>query len=129
MTHNQAQELIKFLCNEIAKSNYSNAGKIFPLPLVQATSVGIHEIIEAILRSYADAISLQNQKKQSIFHQAIVYHREKVFNLICQVESRTIFLSQLDKSKNNALHLAGYMAPQQQLYQLYKCNENCIGLR
>ncbi|KAF5959055.1 hypothetical protein HYC85_000264 [Camellia sinensis] len=116
MIHNQAQELIQFLCNEIVKSNYSNAGKIFSLPLVQATSVGIHEIVEAILRSYPDAISLQNQKKQSIFHQAIVYRREKVFNLIRQVESRTIFLSQLDESNNNALHLAGYMAPQQQLY-------------
>ncbi|GMP22334.1 hypothetical protein CsSME_00000399 [Camellia sinensis var. sinensis] len=116
MIHNQAQELVQFLCNEIVKSNYSNAGKIFSLPLVQATSVGIHEIVEAILRSYPDAISLQNQKKQSIFHQAIVYRREKVFNLIRQVESRTIFLSQLDESNNNALHLAGYMAPQQQLY-------------
>ncbi|THG10815.1 hypothetical protein TEA_002098 [Camellia sinensis var. sinensis] len=94
-----------------------NFGKIFSLPLVQVTSIGIHEIVEAILRSYPDAISLKNQKKQSIFHQAIVYRHEKVFNLIRQVEeSRTIFLSKLDESKNNALHLAGYMAPQQQLY-------------
>ncbi|KAL7252724.1 hypothetical protein ACSBR1_007315 [Camellia fascicularis] len=117
MIHNQAQELVKFLCNEIVKSNYSNAVKIVLLPLVQATSVGIHEIVEAILRSYPDAIYLQNQKKQSIFHQAIVCRREKVFNLIRQVEEpRTIFLSQLDESKNNALHLAGYMAPPQQLY-------------
>ncbi|GMP93778.1 hypothetical protein CsSME_00043482 [Camellia sinensis var. sinensis] len=31
-------------------------------------------------------------------------------------ESKTIFLSQWDESKNNALHLAGYLASPQQLY-------------
>ncbi|KAL7252739.1 hypothetical protein ACSBR1_007330 [Camellia fascicularis] len=118
MVHHDAHELVKFICNEIVKSNYSSAEKIFSPPLFQAISAGIHEIIEAILGSYPHAIYLRNQKKQSIFHHAVVCRHENVFNLIHQVEeSKTIFLSQWDESKNNALHLAGYLAPQQQLYR------------
>ncbi|KAF5959060.1 hypothetical protein HYC85_000269, partial [Camellia sinensis] len=115
--HDQACKLVKFLCNELANSNHSNAIKIFRVALFQATSLGIVEIVEEILRSYPNAIYLKNENEQSIFHQAIECRHEKVFNLIHQVgESKTIFLSQLDKSKNNALHLAGKLAPQQQLY-------------
>ncbi|KAL7252735.1 hypothetical protein ACSBR1_007326 [Camellia fascicularis] len=95
-----------------------SAEKIFSPPLFQAISTGIHEIVEAILRSYPNAIHLRNKKKQSIFHHAVVCRRENVFNPILQVEeSKTTFLSQWDESKNNALHLAGYLAPQKQLYR------------
>ncbi|KAF5959076.1 hypothetical protein HYC85_000285 [Camellia sinensis] len=118
--HNQALELVKFLCNvlcdEIADSNNSKAKKIFELALFQATSLGIVEIVEEILKSYPDAIYLVNEDNPSIFHHATKCRHAKVFNLIHQVgESRTIFLSQSDKLKNNALHLAGKLAPQQQL--------------
>ncbi|CAL5430774.1 unnamed protein product [Camellia sinensis] len=117
MIHHDAHELVKFICKEIVQSNYSSAEKIFSPPLFQAVSSGIHEITKAILRSYPNAIYLRNQKKQSIFHHAIVCRCENVFNdLIHQVEeSKTIFLSQWDESKNNALHLAGYLASQQRL--------------
>ncbi|KAL7228465.1 hypothetical protein ACSBR2_007224 [Camellia fascicularis] len=115
--HDQALKLVKFLCDEIANSNHSTAKKIFQLALFQATSHGIVEIVEQILRSYPNAIYLKNDNEQSIFHLAIECRHEKVFNLIHQVgEFKTIFLTQRDKLKNNALHLAGKLAPQQQRY-------------
>ncbi|KAF5959058.1 hypothetical protein HYC85_000267 [Camellia sinensis] len=118
LVHKQAVELVKFLCDQIASANYSTARKIFSLSLEQATSVGIYEIVQEILKSYPDAISLQNWKEQSIFHQAIVCHREQVFNLARLVgKSRTVFLGQCDDSQNNALHLVGFLAPQEQLYR------------
>ncbi|KAL7252507.1 hypothetical protein ACSBR1_007135 [Camellia fascicularis] len=117
MVHHEAHELVKFICDQNVKSNHSSVEKIFSPPLFQAISAGIPEIVEAILGSYPNAIHFRNQKKQSIFHHAVVCRRENVFNLIHQVEeSKTIFLSQWDESKNNVLHLAGYLAPQQQLY-------------
>ncbi|KAL7252741.1 hypothetical protein ACSBR1_007332 [Camellia fascicularis] len=118
LVHEQAVELVKFLCDQIANANYSTARKIFSLSLEQATSAGIYEIVQEILKSYPDAISLQNKKKHSIFHQAIVCRHEKVFNLVRQVgKSITVFLGQCDDSQNNALHLAGFLAPQEQLYR------------
>ncbi|KAG5542379.1 hypothetical protein RHGRI_022046 [Rhododendron griersonianum] len=112
-----ALALLQFLCEKVIESDFSNADRIFWLPLEQATLEGIPEIVEKILVVYPYAVLLENRKKQSIFQQAIVLRQEKVFNLIHQLEeSRAIVLSKWDASNNNALHLAGHAADPQQLY-------------
>ncbi|KAE9444824.1 hypothetical protein C3L33_23278, partial [Rhododendron williamsianum] len=114
--HDQALKLLRELCKKAIKSesDFANADRIFRVPLEQATSVGIREIVEEILEQYPYAVSFENQKKQSIFHQAIVFRREKVFNLIPQLQEYAgIVLSKLDTDKNNALHLAGDVADSQ----------------
>ncbi|XP_058225611.1 uncharacterized protein LOC131334552 [Rhododendron vialii] len=117
MLHDQALALLQLLCEEVIKSDFSNADRIFQLPLQQATSVGIPEIVEKILGLYPYAISFENHQKQSIFQQAIVFRQEKVFNLIHQLEeSKEIVLSKWDTSGNNSLHLAGYVADPQLVY-------------
>ncbi|KAG5542376.1 hypothetical protein RHGRI_022043 [Rhododendron griersonianum] len=118
LLHSQALELLRYLCEQAIKLDFSNASRIFRLPLEQATSVGIHEIVEEILRLHPYAVSLENHKKQLIFQQAIVYRQEKVFNIIYQLkEYSAIVLSKWDTDDNNALHLAGYVAPPQLLYR------------
>ncbi|KAF7138531.1 hypothetical protein RHSIM_Rhsim07G0241100 [Rhododendron simsii] len=115
--HDQALELLRDLCNKAIESDFANADRIFRVPLEQATSVGIPEIVEEILGQYPCGVSFENQKKQSIFQQAIVFRQEKVFNLIQQLEeSREMVLSKWDSSGNNALHLAGYVADPQLVY-------------
>ncbi|KAL7252706.1 hypothetical protein ACSBR1_007300 [Camellia fascicularis] len=116
LKHNEALELVKCLCKEIAKLNFSTATWMFTPALAQATSSGIHEIVEEILRSYPAAISFKNENNQSIFQSAIVWRRENVFNLIYQLkECSHKFLSVPDRFGNNALHLAGCLGPQQNL--------------
>ncbi|KAH7845742.1 hypothetical protein Vadar_005490 [Vaccinium darrowii] len=119
LLHNQALDLLKFLCKEaIDPFKYFKADRNFRLPLERATSMGIHEIVEEILRVYPYAIYLENDKKQSIFQQAIVFRQEKVFNLIYQHrESWAMVLSKGDNFNNNALHLVGYVAHPEQLYR------------
>ncbi|KAH7845609.1 hypothetical protein Vadar_004029 [Vaccinium darrowii] len=119
LLHNQALDLLKFLCERAVDSrNYFNADRNFWLPLERATLTGIHEVVEEILRVYPYAIYLENDKKQSIFQQAIVFRQEKVFNLIYQhQESMAMVLSKGDDFNNNALHLAGYVAHPEQLYR------------
>lgn len=115
--HDQALELLRLLCDKAIESDFANADRIFRALLEQATSVGIPEIVEEILRQYPYAVSLENYKKQSIFQQAIVFRREKVFNLIRQLEEYSdIVLSKLDTDNNNALHLAGDVADPQEVY-------------
>ncbi|CAL5322201.1 unnamed protein product [Camellia sinensis] len=61
-------------------------------------------------------IHLPNAKMQSIFQYAIACRSENVFHLVYQLEESTyIYLSNLDASGNNALHLAALLGPQQQL--------------
>ncbi|KAI8554066.1 hypothetical protein RHMOL_Rhmol05G0068700 [Rhododendron molle] len=118
LIHHQALNLVKCLCEEVVKTDFPNAAKIFTEPLRNATCVGIHEIVEEILESFPSAIHLRSEKDQSLFHLAIVYRRENVFNLIYQMEEdrrARAFLSMPDASTNNALHSAGNLALQQQL--------------
>ncbi|KAE9448603.1 hypothetical protein C3L33_19505, partial [Rhododendron williamsianum] len=116
LIHHQALNLVKCLCEEVVKTDFPNAAKIFTDPLRNATCVGIHEIVEEILESFPSAIHLRSEKDQSLFHLAIVYRRENVFNLIYQMEEdQRAILSMPDASTNNALHSAGNLALQQQL--------------
>ncbi|XP_058215881.1 protein ACCELERATED CELL DEATH 6-like isoform X1 [Rhododendron vialii] len=118
LIHHQALNLVKCLCEEVVKTDFPNAAKIFTEPLRNATCLGIHEIVEEILESFPSAIHLRSERDQSLFHLAIVYRRENVFNLIYQMEEdrrARAFLSMPDASTNNALHSAGNLALQQQL--------------
>lgn len=112
LLHDQARDLLRFLCHEIIRSDFSNADRILRLPLHQATRHGIHEIVEQILKSYPYAISLENDFKHSIFREAIHYRQERVFRLIHLLEEyKVIVFSKRDKNNNNALHLAGFLPP------------------
>ncbi|KAL6989340.1 hypothetical protein U1Q18_015090 [Sarracenia purpurea var. burkii] len=112
--HHQALELVKCICKEVAKLRYENDH--IQIPLINATKAGIYEFVEEILVSNPDAITIKNERGQSIFQIAIVHRQEKVFNLLYQLPKvRTLFLSTPDECINNALHLAGCLTPEQQL--------------
>ncbi|KAI8031026.1 hypothetical protein LOK49_LG01G00298 [Camellia lanceoleosa] len=116
LLHHQALELVKRLCTEVAKSNILIAPQIFVTPLHQAISFGIREIVEEILKSDPNVINLRTIEDQTIFQYAIMCRSESVFNLIYQLEDYShALLSSQDKSSNNALHLAGFLGPMQQL--------------
>ncbi|KAL2555617.1 Ankyrin repeat family protein [Forsythia ovata] len=111
--HYQALQLVKCLCSEIVKLDYSKANALLEPPLKLAIRFGIYEVVEEILVSFPSAVYHESEKKQTLFHQAVVHRRENVFNLIHQFESKHIFLSKPDATRNNGLHLAGYLEPQQ----------------
>ncbi|KAL2539820.1 Ankyrin repeat family protein [Abeliophyllum distichum] len=111
--HYQALQLVKCLCSEIVKLDYSKANALLEPPLKLAIRFGIYEVVEEILVSFPSAVYHESEKKQTLLHQAVVNRRENVFNLIHQFESKHIFLSAPDATRNNGLHLAGYLEPQQ----------------
>ncbi|KAG5563328.1 hypothetical protein RHGRI_005918 [Rhododendron griersonianum] len=57
----------------------------------------------------------RNVEDGTLFHYAIMWRRERVFNLIYQLDAGWRYLTDLDKSRNNGLHLAGCLKPQQKL--------------
>ncbi|KAL2453345.1 putative alpha-latrocrustotoxin-Lt1a-like [Abeliophyllum distichum] len=111
--HYQALQLVKCLCSEIVKLDYSKANALLEPPLKLAIRFGIYEVVEEILVSFPSAVYHESEKIQTLLHQAVVNRRENVFNLIHQFESKHIFLSAPDATRNNGLHLAGYLEPQQ----------------
>ncbi|CAK9144632.1 unnamed protein product [Ilex paraguariensis] len=101
---------------EIVKLDYSKAASIFGVSLKVAAITGVREVVEEILSSFPGAIYLKNEFNQTIFHLAIVNRRENIFNLVYQFEEfSNLFISTVDSTMNNGLHLAGCLESQQKL--------------
>ncbi|KAJ0016436.1 hypothetical protein Pint_11984 [Pistacia integerrima] len=111
-------ELVKHLCKEIAegKTDYTTTCLILKRSLLLAGELGVCEIVEAIIKSYPDAIWFTNEKNQNLFHLVVMNRQEKVFNLIYQmIDRKHLLLMSQDVDKNNILHLAGKLAPENKL--------------
>ncbi|KAJ0017388.1 hypothetical protein Pint_11981 [Pistacia integerrima] len=147
-------ELVRKLCKVIAEGKLDSTTicLILKRPLLLGAEVGVCEIVEEIIKSYPDAIWFTNEKNQNLFHLAIINRQEKVFNLIYRLNDRKhLLLTSEDGDKNNILHLAGKLAPENRLnvipgaalqmqFELlwfkeiekivppaYKADKNCIG--
>ncbi|XP_059665951.1 uncharacterized protein LOC132311844 isoform X2 [Cornus florida] len=117
--HYQVLELVKHLCNDVAKLNYSEAEETIRIPLIKAASVGIPEVVEVIFTVFPDAIAnIETDMGQNVFQVAIVNRCESVFNLIYQFreEARETILSYADKNLRTCLDLAACLESEQKLY-------------
>ncbi|CAI9780371.1 unnamed protein product [Fraxinus pennsylvanica] len=116
LMHQQALQLVKYLCKEIAKLDYSTAVSMFDTPILLGASMGNSEIVEEILDSFPPAIWSRNRMGHNIFLLAVTNRRENVFNLLYQMsEHKQLALQLQDVKGNNILHLAGKLATQDQL--------------
>ncbi|CAA2987185.1 ACCELERATED CELL DEATH 6-like [Olea europaea subsp. europaea] len=116
LMHQQALHLVKYLCKEIAKLDYLTAASMFETPILLGASTGNSEIVEEILDAFPPAIWSRNRMGLNIFLLAVTYRRDNVFNLLYQMsEHKQLALQLRDVKGNNILHLAGKLAPQDQL--------------
>ncbi|KAG7960004.1 hypothetical protein I3843_10G099100, partial [Carya illinoinensis] len=84
--------------------------------LFDAARKGNVEFIIILVRSYPDLIRRVDEKKRSIFHLAVKYRQESVFNLIYELGSiRGTIALYTDQDNNNMLHLAAEIAPPDRL--------------
>ncbi|KAF7154700.1 hypothetical protein RHSIM_Rhsim01G0084600 [Rhododendron simsii] len=117
LRHHHALELVKVLCNEVTKLNPVGVRRIFSSVLQKAKRMGIHEIVEEIILSFPMANFYPNHNGQYTLQDAILWRRERVFNLIYQMDHgiQPRFISNQDKSSNNGLHLAALLGPEQKI--------------
>ncbi|KAA8542496.1 hypothetical protein F0562_023648 [Nyssa sinensis] len=128
LMHLEALQLIKYLCNQVEDV------ELLKFPLLFGAQHGIHEVVVEILNLYKrkdifgfvdtrkEIFKLVNKQNQNAFHLAVMYHREKVFNILYQyVHSlpthieKVPFTASRDQNGNNVLHLAGNLARQDRL--------------
>jgi ankyrin repeat protein len=81
--------------------------------ILEATKVGNDEYLIILIRSYPDLIWQVNEDNMSLFHIAILYRQESVFNLIYELGSNKNYLASCKnfKTNENMLHLVGQLAP------------------
>ncbi|XP_073056176.1 uncharacterized protein [Primulina eburnea] len=74
------------------------------------------EFLVELIGRYPDFIYKVNESKHSIFHIAVLHRHVRCFNLIYELHGvRDLILTYIDAEGNNILHLAGRLAPQNQL--------------
>lgn len=116
LMHQQALQLVRFLCIEVSKLDYPTATSFFGLPMVLGATLGNSVIVEEILESFPSAILSRNHEGRNIFLLAVANRRENIFNLLYQMSEHKQLAMQLrDVKNNNILHLAGKLAPPSQL--------------
>jgi hypothetical protein len=91
----------------------SNLGNISRDLIFEAAKVGNVEFLIILARSYPELICERDEDKMSIFHIAILYRQESVFNLIFEIgaDKDTLASCVTSRTKENMLHLAGKLPP------------------
>ncbi|TKY72713.1 Ankyrin repeat-containing protein [Spatholobus suberectus] len=117
----QALKLVQRLWELIVSSDEIQHGDLIKSPLSRALFIaaefGIPEIVIELLYSYPDLLWKVDSQNRSLFHIAIMYRQEKIFNLIYDIGAhKDLITSYRDNNNHNILHLAGKLAPSDQLH-------------
>ena len=111
-----ARKLAKGLWREVRLlpgKQFCNHVKSF---LFEAAKKGNAELLIIVIRSYPDLIWTTDAKFRSIFHIAVLYRQETVFNLIYEIGAiKDMILIKTDSEGHNILHLAGKLPPTSRL--------------
>ncbi|XP_037494570.1 ankyrin repeat-containing protein NPR4-like isoform X2 [Jatropha curcas] len=113
LMNKQAKELLKLLISEVRKAGVKQADKILGPASRRAARSGNQEFVIEVIKAYPQVLWLSNKDDGlTIFHLAVQYRQERIFNLLYQMGTHKHFLTALhDKSDNNMLHLAGELQP------------------
>ncbi|KAA8520147.1 hypothetical protein F0562_014403 [Nyssa sinensis] len=96
---------------EASTASEGQGKKIAETPLFLATKSGCTEIVEAILKTYPQAIEHIDHEGRTILHVAIKYRQIQIFDIVEKMEiAMTRLLRKIDKKGNSILHMVGTKA-------------------
>ncbi|KAH9684926.1 ANK REP REGION domain-containing protein [Citrus sinensis] len=110
LTHMRTVEIVRIICEGVVWTNFQNSAQL-SVAMLAAAILGIPEVVNEFIMAYDSSSNWSNQDGHTIFDHAVLYRREKVFNLIQGVNFTTFLFSSRDKAGNNILHLAGRLVP------------------
>ncbi|KAL8209303.1 hypothetical protein R6Q57_006035 [Mikania cordata] len=108
--YSDAIELLQFTCCAInTPTTCENA-------IFEATRQNAVKAVKMIVSRFRDAIWSSNENGHNIIQYAVINRSEKVYNLLYQMsEHKYIYRTIKDPFKNNLLHLAARLAPENKL--------------
>ncbi|KAK2652282.1 hypothetical protein Ddye_012138 [Dipteronia dyeriana] len=112
--HTQTLEIIRMMIGDSNNWNYVKAIEFLKEPAFIAARLGIHEVVNEILKAYIGSVSFTDESGHHMLSFAVLHRQEKVFNLVYQV-CHPMIRDQLTMWKNDLgdtiLHQAGVLAP------------------
>ncbi|KAJ8756147.1 hypothetical protein K2173_024694 [Erythroxylum novogranatense] len=117
LMHMQTHEIVKILCDKAVNSSKLDAEDMLGTPMHMAATMGIHELVEDIIKAYPFSVWFRNgEEKRNVFHQAVLNRKENVFNLLYHMSLQKHYITETkDAYGNNILHLAGFLGPIDQI--------------
>ncbi|KAD6455064.1 hypothetical protein E3N88_09770 [Mikania micrantha] len=108
--YSDAIRLLRSTCNLIRTStNYNNV-------IFEATRQNAVEFVKLIVSRFPNAIWSSNEDGHTIIQYAVINHSEKIYNLLYQMSKhKNIYRTIKDPFKNNLLHMAARLAPENKL--------------
>ncbi|XP_059669122.1 uncharacterized protein LOC132314255 [Cornus florida] len=114
--HDHAIQLVRHLCMEYEKLDFSEARQRVGRSVIAATTSGIPEVIEEIVSTFPEAIYSKNEEGQNLFHIAILNRQRKAFKRIYQLSDKPVINNLLtlpDSLGNTNLDLVAYLKEEQ----------------
>ncbi|KAM5585134.1 hypothetical protein ABKV19_004504 [Rosa sericea] len=116
----EALQLVQCLWTEILRNDHVNMMRLIEHPsklLFDATKLGNYEFVAVLISSYPDLIWQLDDKNRSIIHVAVLHRHASIFNLAHEIGSIKDFIVAFTDGddSNNILHMAGKLAPPNQL--------------
>ncbi|GMY35056.1 ankyrin repeat-containing protein At5g02620-like isoform X1 [Fagus crenata] len=113
-----AHQLVEKLWEHVLQLQDSEISKLITEPsrlLFDAAESGSLEFLTILIRSSPDLIWNVDENNRSLFHIAVLYRHETIFNLIYDIGAmKELIAARRDENNNNILHLAGNLAPHNQ---------------
>ncbi|KAJ8756048.1 hypothetical protein K2173_024595 [Erythroxylum novogranatense] len=110
LMNKQAEELASKLCTAAAKS--VDGIPIMIKAFSIAVSKGISEMVREIIKAFPDVLAFDDEKQRFMSHIAIENRKEKVYDMIGEMQLRSNkLLSARDTDGNSVLHLAAKLGP------------------
>lgn len=114
LMHRQTLEIVKMMLGDYTQWDFVKANKLLKKPVLKATSLGIYEVVDEVLKVYSLAASFVDHLGHTMLSLAVLCRQEKVFNLVYQVCDPMI-RDPITMGKNNLgftiLHIAATSAP------------------
>ncbi|KAL3741092.1 hypothetical protein ACJRO7_022240 [Eucalyptus globulus] len=110
-----AAKLLKHIWKEVSALDDGAIAEFLrelPRVLFTAAELGNSGFLTELIRLHPVLPLKVNDRKQSIFHVAVVHRHEKIFRLIYDIGAhKDMIAAYKDENDNNMLHLAGKLAP------------------
>lgn len=114
----KALKLVQRLWEKVVLLSDSRISNLIAEPelIFDAARQGNLEFLLILIREYPDLIWNIDENGYTIFHTAVLHRRKRIFKLIYQIgAAKDLILKFEDPKKNNILHLAAMLPPQDRL--------------
>ncbi|KAJ8759792.1 hypothetical protein K2173_009893 [Erythroxylum novogranatense] len=115
----EAYRLLQLVWQEVLLYDDSTVSEVIgspPVLIFKAAEQGNLEFLTTLICSYPDLVFEVDGNNYSIFHIAVLHRHEDVFKLIHEIgSSKSLVAAFKDGKKNNLLHLAAKLSPQNKL--------------